>query len=131
MIKVIVTKNKIPQLEKELIYRIVGGIELAGMGVERAWKQTARVDTGRYKSSIGHWVADLVKPNPKASPNDSIWDLQNPGSFVQLYVGTNVEYAASLEGKYPNQGGANAIKITEGLIKAALFETMGEAFTIL
>jgi len=126
-----ITKNKFPELTKDLINRTMAGVELMGMAVERTWKQEARVDTGRYKSSVGHFSDEMVKENSKASPSDPVWIPHMTGAFVQLYVGTNVEYAMSLEARYPNQGGANALKVNEPLLIELINETLGEGFEIL
>ena len=131
MISVTVTKNKISQLSAELQQRIAAGMELTGFGVEREWKGHARVDTGRYKSSIGHWSDHIVKEGNPGKTSDPVWILYTTGADVQLYVGTNVEYAGWLERRYPSQGGKAAIDKTEGLLMASLRMTMGEAFKIL
>lgn len=130
-LRVDITKNNFGLLGKNILDKVELGLELAGYGVERTWKQEARVDTGRYKSSIGHWTNEMRKQNFKASSADSVWEQKNTGSSMQILIGTNVEYAMKLEKKYPSQGGVNALKTNEGLLLESIKEAVGEAVDLL
>jgi len=61
-----------------------------GLLIEKHARDICPVDTGRLRSSIGHYEPEfLVKPNPESGPSDAHWVLGK--NFVE--VGTNVFYA--------------------------------------
>jgi len=75
------------------------GLARSGFEFEKVAKPNAHVDTGRYRASICHFTSgDVVKENPNASPDDSIWILTK----TSLQCGSNVEYALDLEKRYGN-----------------------------
>jgi hypothetical protein len=79
----------------------------SGFEFETVAKQGAKVDTGRYRASIGHFEPELLdRPNDKAGTQDSHWKPKRGA----LEVGSNVEYAVHLEKRYGNF--ANALEVT-------------------
>ena len=80
---------------------IPAGLEFGGFAIERHAKQNARVNTGRYRSSIGHSQAMLSKKGKKEgvviNPSDAVWRITKGIGGVWLYVGTNVQYAPDIE----------------------------------
>lgn len=68
--------DKFPEITME---EAIKGLERSGYEFEKIAKddrQKCRVDTGRYRASIGHWTGGLIKPNPKASAQDAYWKLR-------------------------------------------------------
>jgi len=121
-----ITKDNWSKMGLKIKARIPAGLELTGFGIERAAKQVARVDTGRYRSSIGH-SSDLRTPKGineqvQINPDDAIWNLTKGVLGIWLYIGTNVEYAPDLERRYGTL--LNSMNACRGLLLAALKETM-------
>lgn len=111
---------------------IPAGLELGGMGIERSAKQDAHVDTGRYRSSIGHSTNLLTAKGRveqvQINPADAIWNILPEINMIWLYIGTNVEYAADLERRYGTL--LKAMYKCRGLIFAALKKTLEGTMTI-
>lgn len=127
--KVDITKNKFRQLKGALQNRIVAAVEFTGYGVERTAKINSKVLTGRLKSSYGHYTEDLIKPNSEAGPSDAVWDMEENPGFVQLYIGSNVFYAISIEERYHTL--LNALTDNERLLVDSMKKFLGEAFKVL
>ena len=105
-VRVEITKDHFDEVGQKIMNGIPAGLEFGGLGIEREAKANARVDTGRYRSSIGHSQSMLSKKGQaqgvSINPSDAIWNLEKTFGFIWLYVGTNVEYATDLEAKYGN-----------------------------
>lgn len=114
------------KIGKKIKAGIPAGLELTGMGIERVGKQDAKVDTGRYRSSIGHsqnmLTAKASKQGVQINPADAIWNLTKGVVGIWLYIGTNVEYAPDLERRYGTLVGA--MNKCRNLLTASLKETM-------
>jgi hypothetical protein len=121
-----ITKDHWNKVGTKIKAGIPAGLELCGFGIERVAKQDSRVDTGRYRSSIGH-STDLrtpkgIKEKVQINPDDAIWNLTKGVLGIWLYIGTNVEYAPDLERRYGTL--LKAMTKCRGLLLASLKETM-------
>jgi hypothetical protein len=129
---VTIVKDHWQILGKKIKAQIPIGLELTGMGIERSAKQEAAVDTGRYRSSIGHSTNLLtdegVKKNVQINPADAIWKLTNGIIGIWLYIGTNVEYAPDLERRYGTL--LNAMNANKGLLTQALKKALEGSIVI-
>lgn len=128
-----ITKDNWDKVGKHLNAAIPAGLELCGFGIERVAKQDARVDTGRYRSSIGH-SNDLrtqkgKDSNVQINPQDAIWNLTKGVLGIWLYIGTNVEYAPDLERRYGTL--LKAMNKCKELLIASLKETMSGSIKII
>lgn len=121
-----ITKDNFDRVGKHIRSAIPAGLELTGMGIERAAKADARVDTGRYRSSIGHSqnmiTAKGAKQGVQINPADAIWKLTKGVMGIWLFIGTNVEYAPDLERRYGTL--LKSMNACRGLLLAALKETL-------
>ena len=62
---------------------------------EEKVKEAMPVDTGRARSSWGHWTPGLmVKDNPDAKASDAVWEVENDG--MAIIQGTSVPYTPQL-----------------------------------
>jgi hypothetical protein len=99
-----IKKDYFKAVGQKIVAGIPAGLELCGFGIERVTKQDARVDTGRYRSSIGHsqnmLTAKGIAQKVQINPADAIWNLTKGIGGIWLYIGTNVEYAPDLERRY-------------------------------
>ena len=121
-----IKKDYFQAVGKKIEAGIPAGLELTGMGIERVGKQDSHVDTGRYRSSIGH-STDMLTAKGKSkgvqiNSADAIWKLAPEITFIWLYIGTNVEYAADLERKFGTL--LTAMNKCKDLFLAALRETL-------
>ena len=124
-IHVVITKDHFDQVGRQIIQSIPAGLEFGGFAIERYAKQHALVDTGRYRSSIGHSEAMLTAKGQKQgiviNASDAIWKLTRGIGGIWLYIGTNVIYATDLEARTGNLHNAMvAMKelVMQGLKKA-------------
>ena len=105
-ISVRITKDHFKQVGDYINRAIPAGLEFGGFAIERYAKQNAIVDTGRYRSSIGHSQAMLTAKGQKQgvaiNPADAIWNITKGIGGIWLYIGTNVEYAPDLEARTGN-----------------------------
>ena len=121
-IQVMITKDHFDAVERGIKKRIAAGLEFSGLGIERVAKQNAVVDTGRYRSSIGH-SQNMLSEKGEAegaaiNPHDAVWDLTEGVFGIWLYIGTNVEYAPDLEAKYGNLH--KSMEAMRGLVLSSL-----------
>lgn len=121
-----ITKDMFNEVGRKIKKAIPAGLELGGMGVERTAKQDAHVDTGRYRSSIGHSENMLTSKGSARgitiNPSDAIWNLTEGIGGIWLFIGTNVEYAPDLEAKFGTL--FNALMKSRELILVALREAL-------
>ena len=130
--RVEIRKDYFQIVGKKIKAGIPAGLELTGMGIERVGKQDAKVDTGRYRSSIGH-STDMItakgrKEKVQINSADAIWQLMPEITAIWLYIGTNVEYAPDLEKKYGTL--LKAMYKCRELFTAALKKTLEGTMTI-
>ena len=96
-----------PQREKELVDKIQKGLIQLGYEVEREAKinATSFVDTGRLRSSIStNWTGSGMGKGKVQSPAKTDDGVSQPmGKDFAVQVGTNVEYAAPVEGLAPSR----------------------------
>lgn len=100
-----------------------GCVKKASMAVERAIKQSMPVDTGRARSSWGHWRDRMRKPNPKASESDSFWKSDDGG--LSITQGSNVDYVVFLNAGHSTQAPAGFIDKAALLGQLRLEEMLG------
>ena len=79
----------------------------ASFAVEKRIKIEMPVDTGRARSSWGHWTAGLVRPNKDASAGDSVWEVEDDG--LTVVQGSNVPYIEMLNNGHSRQAPAGFI----------------------
>ncbi len=76
----------------------------ASLAVEKRIKIEMPVDSGRARSSWGHWSAEMVKPNHDASPADAVWREEDDG--LTIVQGSNVPYIEALNNGHSAQAPA-------------------------
>lgn len=121
-----ITKDMFDEVGRKIKRAIPAGLELGGMGIERTAKQDAKVDTGRYRSSIGHSQNMLTEKGSakgiSINPADAIWEITKGVGGIWLFIGTNVEYAPDLEARYGTLN--NALMKCQMLIIKSLQEVL-------
>ena len=133
-IRVDIIKDNFDRVKTKIKRELLpAGLEFGGMAIERQWKATARVDTGRYRSSIGH-SQDMLSEKGKAqgitiNPHDAIWNLTSGVAGIWLYIGTNVKYAPDLEARYGT--GYGAMETMKPLVLQGIKKALEGGLTIL
>jgi len=88
---------------RQILQSIPAGLEFGGFAIERHAKQHAAVDTGRYRSSIGHSQAMLTEKGKRQgtviNASDAVWRITKGIGGIWLYMGSNVQYAPDLEAR--------------------------------
>ena len=132
-VQVVITQDHFDQVGRKIRASIPAGLEFGGFAIEAQAKKTARVDTGRYRSSIGHSVVMLSKKGiaeeTAINPSDAIWRVTQGIFGSWLYVGTNVKYASDLEARYGTLH--KAMTIMEPLVWQGLKKAIEGGTTIL
>jgi len=131
-IQVVITKDHFDAVGRGIKKRLAAGIEFTGFGIEAEAKKDAAVDTGRYRSSIGHSQNTLtekgIKQGAAINPHDAVWKLTEGIAGIWLYIGTNVEYAPDLEAKYGNLH--KSMETMKGLLLSSLGKAVKGAMVI-
>ena len=126
------TKDYFQLVGRKIKAGIPAGLELGGMGIERVAKQDAKVDTGRYRSSIGHSENLLTSKGAakgvQINPSDAIWNMTKEILGIWLYIGSNVEYAPDLERRFGTL--LTAMNKCKGLLLASLKKTLEGSITL-
>lgn len=132
-VQVVITQDHFDQVGRKIRASIPAGLEFGGFAIEAQAKKTARVDTGRYRSSIGHSVIMLSKKGLKEgvsiNPADAIWNVTQGIFGAWLYIGTNVKYAADLEARHGTLN--KALVMMEPLVWQGLKKAIEGGTTIL
>ena len=115
----------IPEL---LLGGMMGLVEDGGYIIQNNWKDIAVVDTGRYKSSIGHWTDEMVSDNKDASSDDAVWEISDQGLAIELQVGTSVPYGEKVEELYGHAGTALDMSLDDIFARAITMCEMVTAF---
>jgi hypothetical protein len=102
------TNQRRQSLTKEA-WKAMRSVSLA---VERRVKNTMPWDTGRARSSWGHWSPGMmVRENRFASPDDSVWEESL--AEMKITQGTNVEYVPALNAGHSRKAPAGFIEAAE------------------
>lgn len=87
--------------DRKMVEAARATVKGASFAVEKRVKVEMPVDTGRARSSWGHWTGGLKKANPQAGAGDSVWLTSDGG--LTITQGSNVPYIGALNDGHSKQ----------------------------